>query len=141
MQLLDYLLVDARKVPQPFGIGGVERVRRDSARARSAAPVDDPGLVAVLEVAAADAVEQRRRRQQRRRRGALLDGLEVRASCLERLERPARRSRREVALQRGAMPPGISALATMPSAAQRRVASTANSTLAVLDWPYAPNGS
>ena len=34
-----------------------------------------------------------------------------------------------------AIPPGISALAMMPSAAQRRVASTANSTLAVLDWP------
>jgi hypothetical protein len=33
------------------------------------------------------------------------------------------------------MPPGISALVKMPSLAQRRVASTANSTLAVLDWP------
>ena len=31
--------------------------------------------------------------------------------------------------------PGMSAFATMPSAAQRRVASTAKSTLAVLDWP------
>jgi hypothetical protein len=31
--------------------------------------------------------------------------------------------------------PGMSALAVIPSSAQRRVASTANSTLAVLDWP------
>jgi hypothetical protein len=31
--------------------------------------------------------------------------------------------------------PGWTALAVMPSAAQRRVASTANRTLAVLDWP------
>ncbi len=33
------------------------------------------------------------------------------------------------------IPPGISALATIPSSAQRRVASTASSTLAVFDWP------
>ncbi len=33
------------------------------------------------------------------------------------------------------MPPGIRALAVMPSPAQRRVASTANSTFAVFDWP------
>ncbi len=33
------------------------------------------------------------------------------------------------------MAPGISELAVMPSAAQRLVASTANSTLAVLDCP------
>jgi hypothetical protein len=34
-----------------------------------------------------------------------------------------------------AMPPGIRALAVMPSFAQRRVASTAKSTFAVFDWP------
>jgi hypothetical protein len=33
------------------------------------------------------------------------------------------------------MPPGISEFAVIPSSAQRRVASTANSTLAVFDWP------
>src|SRR5258708_39704125 len=39
-----------------------------------------------------------------------------------------------------AMLPGWTALAVMPSLPQRRVGSTANRTLAVLDWPYAgPN--
>jgi hypothetical protein len=33
------------------------------------------------------------------------------------------------------IPPGISAFAVMPSSAQRRVASTANNTFAVLDRP------
>ena len=40
-----------------------------------------------------------------------------------------------------AIPPGISALAVMPSPAQRRVASTANRTFAVLDCPYADPAS
>ena len=34
-----------------------------------------------------------------------------------------------------AIPPGISALAVIPSAAQRAVAPTANSTFAVFAWP------
>jgi hypothetical protein len=33
------------------------------------------------------------------------------------------------------------ALGVIPSAAQRRVAPTANSAFAVLDWPYASHGS
>ena len=76
-----------RKLPQPFGIGGVERIRRHATGAGTAAAIDASGLVAVLEVATADAVEQWRGGQQCRRRGALLDGLEVRAARLERLQR------------------------------------------------------
>ena len=40
-----------------------------------------------------------------------------------------------MALQVVAIPPGISALAVIPSSAQRLVASTANSTFAVFDCP------
>ncbi len=39
------------------------------------------------------------------------------------------------------MPPGCRALTVLPSAAQRRFASTANRMFAVFDYPYAPNGS
>src|SRR5882724_6546092 len=47
-----------RKIPQPFGVGRVERVRRDATPPWPTAPVHHHGFVAVLEVAAADSVEQ-----------------------------------------------------------------------------------
>src|SRR6266404_5949706 len=39
-----------RKIPQPFRVGGVERVRRDAAPPGPAASADHHGFVAVLEV-------------------------------------------------------------------------------------------
>ncbi len=38
------------------------------------------------------------------------------------------------------MQPGMTALTAIPLAAQRRLASTAKSMLAVLDWAWARNG-
>ena len=121
-----------RDFPQPFGVGRVERVCGHPAAARRAPSFDDRGLVAVLEIAAADAVERRRRRQQHRRRRALLDGLDrlscfiAEAACPASTWRPSRVSK---------IAPGISAFDVIPSSVHRRVTSTANSTLAVLDCP------
>src|ERR1700738_4217944 len=90
-----------REFPQPFGIGRVERIRRDATPPWPTAPVDHHGLVAVLEVAAADSVQQRGRRQQHRCRGSLLDRLEVAPARTERLQRLLRVVRGQMALQWG----------------------------------------
>ena len=47
-----------RKVPEPFGVDGVQGVRGDAADA-GAATLDHLGLVAVLELASADALQLR----------------------------------------------------------------------------------
>src|ERR1700752_5084901 len=74
-----------RKLPQPFGIRGIECVGRDTALAGLAAAIDAHSLVAVLEVATADTLHQRGGGEQHRSGRALLDSLEVGTRRPERL--------------------------------------------------------
>ncbi|MDT5400888.1 MAG: hypothetical protein QOK33_4119 [Mycobacterium sp.] len=65
-----------RNIPQPFGIGRIECVRRNTGDAELVAAVHDLGLVAVLEILAADTIQQWGRGKQHGCGGPLLDGLE-----------------------------------------------------------------
>jgi hypothetical protein len=79
----------------------VERIRRDATPPGPTAAVDPDGFVAVLEVAAADSVEQWGSRKQHRCRSPLLDRLEVGPGRTKRLQRLLGVVRGEVALERG----------------------------------------
>ena len=122
-----------RDLPQAPGGVGIERV---GAHARAhLGVVRNVCLVAVLEVAPADAVQQRRGREQHRGGGALLGGLPA-----HRRARPVRIARvissSDVALQVGpdaARHQRVGGDAVVGPA--RASASTANSTLAVFDCP------
>ncbi|WP_089403235.1 hypothetical protein [Geodermatophilus saharensis] len=91
-----------------------------------AAPVDDLGLVDVLEVAVADALQQRRRRGEERGGGALLDG----RAALDGGPQPPVCRCRFVAIA-----PGMTAFQVVPSSRQWAVAATANRMVAVVDRP------
>ena len=114
-------------------------VRRSPDRARMAprqpvrlaAMIHDRRLVAVLEVPPADTVQQWRCGEQHRRGRTLLDGLEPPPASWPR----PRPWRSDMPLQRGRDPAGHQRVGDDAVVAQRRVASTANSTFAVLDWP------
>src|SRR4051812_47773401 len=92
------------QLPQARRVLGVECIRRDAGDGRLVAALNDRRLVAVLEVPAADAVEQGRGGEQCRGGGALLWGLERAARPAEALFGLLPVVRVEVSLQRGEDP-------------------------------------